>query len=252
MLNPMDMTGKTVLVTGASSGIGRATAVLLSHLGARVILVARSSEKLEQTFNQLSGSGHAIEPYDLADYERIPSWMREVVSRNNVLDGLVHSAGVQITSPLRVLDAHRVEELWRINVSASLWLAKGFRQKGVNNQGGAIVFLSSAMALIAGTGLAAYSASKGAVIALTRTLAVELAREHIRVNCIAPGLVKTEMFDEFASQMPPDALSVLERGYLLGFGETSDVSQSVAFLLAGTSRWITGSTLVVDGGLTVQ
>ena len=252
MLNPLDMTGKTILVTGASSGIGRATAVLLSQLGARVILVARSADNLEQTYQLLSGSGHAIEAYDLAEYEHIPTWIRAVVSRHGGLDGLVHSAGIQITAPLKVLDARRVEQLWRINVSASLWLAKGFRQKGVNNQGGSIVFLSSAIALIAGTGLAAYSASKGAVIALVRSLAVELAREHIRVNCVAPGLVKTEMFHEFAAQMPPDTLAALERGYLLGFGETSDVSHSIVFLLAGASRWITGSTLVVDGGLTVQ
>lgn len=252
MLNPLDLTGKTVLVTGASSGIGRDSAIQLSKLGAKVILVARTAHKLEETHQHLAGSGHAIEVYDLAEYEQIPVWMRAVASRHGSLDGLVHSAGLQITAPLKVLDASRVEQLWRINVSASLWLAKGFRQKGVGNSGGSIVLLSSAIALVAGTGLSAYSASKGAVVALVRSLAVELARENIRVNCVAPGLVKTEMFNEFAAQVPPEALSALEAKYLLGFGETSDVSNSISFLLAGTSRWITGSTLVVDGGLTVQ
>jgi len=142
--------------------------------------------------------------------------------------------------------------MWKVNVSAALCLAKGFRQRNVHNGGGGIVFLSSAIALVGGIGLAAYSASKGAILALTRSLAVELLREKIRVNCIAPGLIKTEMFDEFSSQLTPENLDALRKAYLLDFGDVGDVGVAAAYLLSDAARWTTGSALVVDGGLTSQ
>ena len=252
MLNPLDMTGRTILVTGASSGIGRATAILLSQLGARVVLVARSRDKLEQTLGQLEGTGHAVEPFDLSQYEGIPQWMKGLAGTHGLLDGLVHSAGVQITAPLKTLDAKQVEAMWRTNVSASLWLAKGYRQRGVNKPGGSVVFLSGAAALIGIGALTAYSASKGAVISLTRSLAMELARDGIRVNCIAPGLIKTEMFTEMSQSLSPESIDALEQKYPLGFGEPSDVANATAFLLAPAAKWITGIALVIDGGLTAQ
>lgn len=251
MLNPLDMTGRTILVTGASSGIGRETAILLSRLGARVILVARSREKLDQTLTQLEGTGHVAEPFDLSQYEGIPQWMKGVATKHALLDGLVHSAGIQITVPLKALDAKQVEDLWRLNVSASLWLAKGYRQRGVN-RGGSIVYLSSAAGRAGIAALSAYSASKGAVIALTRSLAMELCREGIRVNCIAPALVKTEMYDDFVKGLTPEFLQALERDHPLGFGTPTDIANAIAFLLAPTGRWITGTVMVVDGGRTAH
>jgi NAD(P)-dependent dehydrogenase (short-subunit alcohol dehydrogenase family) len=251
MLNPLDMSGRTVLVTGASSGIGRETAILLSRLGGRVILVARRREKLEQTLSELEGSGHAIEPFDLIQYEGIPRWMKSLAAKTGRLDGVVHCAGIQITKTLKMLEAREVEDLWRLNVSASLWLAKGYRQRGVNS-GGSIVYLSSAAGLAGIAALSAYSASKGAVISLTRSLAMELCREHIRVNCVAPTLVRTEMYDEFVKGLAPEFLQALEREHPLGFGIPADVANAIAFLLAGTGRWITGTVLVVDGGRTAH
>jgi len=251
-VNPLDMAGRTILVTGASSGIGRESAILLSRLGARVILVARSCQKLEQTLRRLEGTGHAIEQFDLSQYEVIPQWMRSLAGTHGLLDGLVHSAGVQITAPLKTLDARQVETMWRINVTAGIWLAKGFRQRGVNIRGGSIVLLSSAAANIGIPALSAYSASKGAVIASTRSLAMELVREGIRVNCVAPGYVKTEMTNESAEALTEERLAEIEGNHPLGLGEPIDVANSVAFLLSPASRWITGSTLVVDGGLTAH
>ena len=252
MLNPLDMTGKTILVTGASSGIGRATAILLSQLGARVILVARNPENLARTLSQLVGDSHVVEPFDLSQYEGIPPWMRGLAGTHGLLDGLVHSAGIQMTAPLKALDAAQVENLWCINVSASLWLAKGYRQRGVNAGGGSIVLLSAAAGLIGAPAIAAYSASKGAVIALTRSLAMELARERIRVNCIAPGLVRSELYDEIAKQLTPEDLAAKERGQVLGLGQPADVAYAAIYLLSSASRWITGTALVVDGGVTAK
>ena len=169
-----------------------------------------------------------------------------------LLDGLVHSAGIQITAPLKVLDSHQVETLWRTNVLASLWLAKGFRQKGVNHLGGSMVFLSSTAGLVGHPALSAYSASKGAVIALTRSLAIELAREHIRVNCIAPGMVETEMLEEVRGIVTAENLAAIEKEHPLGFGKPTDVATAAAYLLSPAAKWITGTTLVVDGGYTAH
>jgi 3-oxoacyl-[acyl-carrier protein] reductase len=252
VLNPFDMSERTILVTGASSGIGRETSLLLSKLNARVILVARNQSKIQETLDCMENSGHVAAPFDLSNYERIPQWLRGITDLHGQIDGLVHSAGVQITAPLNTIEASIVEDLWKINVSASLWLAKGFRQRKVNNSGGSLVFLSSAAALKGGAALSAYSASKGAIIALTRALAVELSRDKIRVNSIAPGLVKTEMYNSFAMQVPAEHLAKMESEYLLGFGEAIDPAMAAVFLLSSASRWITGTTLVVDGGLTAQ
>ena len=252
MLNPLDLTGRTILVTGASSGLGRESSIILSRLGARIILVARSQERLEETRQQLEGSEHVIAPYDLNAYEEIPGWMRTLAGHHGLLDGLVHSAGLQITAPLKTMDAKQVEQLWRVNVSAALWLAKGYRQRGVNNSGGSIVFLSSVAGIAGQPALSAYAGSKGAVISMTRALALELARERIRVNCIAPGYVTTKMAQEFGERITEEHLAAIEKGFPLGFGEAIDVAYAVSYLLSTAAKWITGTTLVVDGGFTAH
>src|ERR1039458_8320588 len=193
MMNPMDLTGQTILVTGASSGIGRETARLISQLGAHVVLVGRNEERLAETLRSLDGDGHSAEPFDLCLTDEIPRWLKTISASSGLLHGLVHSAGIHKLRPLRVLSSQTVEDVMRINVGAAIGHAKGFCQEGVCAPGGSIVLLSSVTGLTGQAGLAAYAASKGAIVALTRALAVELAGERIRVNCVAPGLVTTEM-----------------------------------------------------------
>jgi len=248
----MDLTGQTVLVTGASSGIGRETARLISQLGGHVVLVGRNEERLAATLRSLDGDGHRVEAFDLSSADEIPRWLKSISASSGPLHGLVHSAGIIKLRPLRTLTSQTVEDLMAINVKAAISLAKGFCQKNVHAPSASIVFLSSVTGLTGQAGLAAYAASKGAIIALTRALAVELAGERIRVNCVAPGLVTTEMGQAQLGLLTPEQGAVLEAMHLLGFGSARDVSYAIAFLLAGTARWITGTVLVVDGGYTAH
>jgi NAD(P)-dependent dehydrogenase (short-subunit alcohol dehydrogenase family) len=252
MVNPMDLSDRVVLVTGASSGIGRDTAILLSELGARLVLTGRDSGRLNHTFSELAGRGHAIEPFDLGTAEQIPNWVKSVTSKVGPLGGIVHCAGIHSLRPLKILDAAKFEEVQRIHVTASMMLAKGFRQKGCCILGASIVFLSSVAGLVGQPSIAAYAASKSAVLGLTRCLALELASEQIRVNCVAPAMVKTEMAEQLFNSLSPEQIRSIEQTHPLGIGRPRDVSNATAFLLSGAARWITGSVLVVDGGFTAQ
>lgn len=246
-VNPLDLSGRTILVTGASSGIGRETAILLSQLGAKLILVARDAERLQQTRAALTGGGHHIEPFDLNDLDAIPAWMKELAARLGALSGLVHSAGVYQMTPLRTVTAAGIDDVLRINLHAAVMLAKGFRQKGCHAGGGSLVLLSSVAGLRGHAGLAAYTASKAALVGVARSMAMELAREDIRVNCVAPGLVATEMSSDVEAQTVGE-IGEIERAHPLGLGKPRDVANGIAFLLSEAARWITGTTISIDGG----
>jgi NAD(P)-dependent dehydrogenase (short-subunit alcohol dehydrogenase family) len=253
MLNPMDMTNRTVLVTGASSGIGRETSVLLSQLGARVVLVARNVDRLQETAARLEGTGHCIESVDLTQQvDDIPAWLKRLAADVGPLHGLVHSAGTQITRPVRFQTNADVDSLMRINLNAVFGLAKGFRQKGVCTADGRLVLLSSVMGLVGQATVTAYAASKGALIALTKSLAMEFARDGLRVNCVAPAHVKTEMAETLQDALTDEQFEAIKAMHPLGIGTPLDVAYAIAFLLADTGRWITGTTLVVDGGYTAH
>ncbi len=251
--HPMDLGGRLVLVTGASSGIGRETAVFLSECNARIILTARDRERLEQTATLLNAIGHRIEVRDLtADTDEIPQWIKRVCEETGPLHGLVHCAGVHSASPLRSLTAEKLQSVIQINVAAALMLAKGFRQKGCSKTGSSIVFVSSVAGLVGEPGVTAYAASKAALIGLARSLAMELASQGIRVNCVAPGFVKTEMSDRLREVWTPEQFQALGAKHPLGLGTPRDVAHGIGFLLAETGRWITGATLPIDGGYTAH
>jgi NAD(P)-dependent dehydrogenase (short-subunit alcohol dehydrogenase family) len=249
MINPLGMQGRTVLVTGASSGLGRETAILLSELNARLVLSGRSRDRLEETLSQMSGEGHRIEPFDLNETDAIPDWIKRIVTEIGPLGGLVHSAGVVTTLPVQAASTARIESLMRTNVTSAFMLVKGFRQSGCALRGSGIVLLSSVMGTVGAPGRSIYSASKAALIGFSRSAALELAASGLRINCVAPAVVDTEMTQR-AGEMTQteeqhEAMRLL---HPLGFGRPRDVAHAVAFLLADTGRWITGTTLVVDGG----
>src|ERR1039458_3448625 len=249
---PMSLTRSTILVTGASSGIGRETAILLSSLNARVVLVGRNRERLGQTLSGLSGEGHRIAEFDLGRTEEIPQWFRSLASDMGPINGLVHAAGKQLTMPVRFVTSQATDELLRTNLSSAIMLVRAFCQKNCHTATSSVVFISSVVGLVGRSGTAVYSASKAALIGLSKSLAVELAPERIRVNCIAPAFVQTKLLDEVRETLTPEQFMALEELHPLGFGTARDIANAVAFLLAGTARWITGSTLVVDGGYSAR
>lgn len=251
-MNPMELFGKRIMVTGASSGIGRATSVILSQLGARVVLVGRNRDRLSQSLGMLEGSGHDIEVFDLTATDELPDWMKAIAQANGRMSGVAHCAGAQTVVPLRMLKTKHVDELFRINLVSAILLAKAFRQKAVNDSGGALVFVSSVMGEVGTPGRAVYSASKGGLHALTKSLAVELSKDAIRVNCVAPGAVATEMVEEAKATLGEARLEEIAKLHPLGIGAPQDVANMIAFLIADTGRWITGAIQFVDGGYTAQ
>jgi NAD(P)-dependent dehydrogenase (short-subunit alcohol dehydrogenase family) len=247
-MNPMDLAGRSILVTGASSGIGRETALLLSQLNARVVLAARNQERLDETLRSLQGEGHVVAPFDLRAIEGIPEWFNSVAASAGPLHGLVHSAGIATILPLHAITPAKLDDLMRVNFTAGFMLARALRRRGCAAPDASVVFVSSVAAFRSDAGQSIYSASKAALGGLTKALAVELAPQRIRVNCVAPGFVESEMLEQSRQIWTPEQFQAVQAAHPLGLGAVRDVAHAIAFLLADTGRWITGTTLIVDGG----
>jgi 3-oxoacyl-[acyl-carrier protein] reductase len=254
MLNPpfATLAKKTILITGASSGIGRATAFEASRQGATVLALGRDVGRLSDLGEGLGGRPHHLIEFDLTDADAIPAMVKDLSIQFGRLDGLVHSAGIHSAMPLRGVNAVGIDQLLHANVTTGFLLAKALRHKQVRAATPSIVFLSSAAGLVGQSGVSAYSASKGAVIAATKSLAVELARDQIRVNCVCPGVVMTSMTQSLRETVGEVSFSQIEAAHPLGLGTPEDVAQAIVFLLSDSARWITGTALSVDGGYTAQ
>jgi 3-oxoacyl-[acyl-carrier protein] reductase len=239
---------KTALVTGASSGIGMEISRELARRGAHVILVARREELLARLAEQIIGEGGRATPMpcDVTDESAVNALAQQVKERFGHLHLLVNNAGKELLRPLQVSKPQAVREVMEVNVMAVVEVTRVLL--GLIHHGGAIINMASAVGLVGTSGLAVYAASKGAVIALTRALAKELAGRRIRVNAVAPGMVKTEMADRLLNKLTAGQVAELEAAHPLGFGSPKDVALGVAFLGSDDAAWITGHTLVIDGG----
>jgi NAD(P)-dependent dehydrogenase (short-subunit alcohol dehydrogenase family) len=251
--NPLDIRGRKYLVTGAASGIGRVTSVLLSKLGAKLILVDIDLEGLEKT-KSLCTASEVILKLDLANPNTFKEEIYSVIPAFGKIHGFVHLAGVPYVSPLKTVNYDRAQDVFKINTYAAIELAKVFSSKRVySGEQGAIVLISSVYGLVGSAANVGYAMSKGALQSATKALAIELAPKHIRVNCIAPGFVRTEMMDKVSSSFSSDDyLNNLKKLHPLGIGEPIDVSNTIAFLLSDMAKWITGTIISVDGGFTAQ
>ena len=250
--NPLDLTGKRFLITGAGSGIGRATAILLSKLDASLILVDIDEKGLEQTTSQCSKETKAL-TFDLRDTTGIKQILTKLCMETGVINGFVHLAGIPYISPLKSINEEKYLEVLQINTIAGLELAKAFAHRKISGEeNGSIVFVSSVYALVGSAANVAYAMSKAALHGITKSLAIELAPKKIRVNCIAPGFVKTNMLKETGRLFSANRDELLESLHPLGLGEADDVAYACAFLLSHAGKWITGSIMNVDGGFTAK
>jgi NAD(P)-dependent dehydrogenase (short-subunit alcohol dehydrogenase family) len=252
MVNLVDLSDRHILITGASGGLGHDTALLLAQLGARLTLVGRDAERLNQSLGELEGNAHRAIACDLCNFDEIPELINRSVDGLGPLDGLVHCAGIQIMRPLSMLTASQLDQTFKLNVYAALGLVKALALPGQFRKPASCVLLASVMGIVGQPVQSAYSASKGALVAMAKSLAVELARQQIRVNCIAPSLVAAGMGLAIEKNLTPEQFEKVVQMHPLGIGRGSDVASAVAFLLSDAARWITGTTLVVDGGYTAQ
>jgi len=251
--SPMGMPNRRILVTGAASGIGRSTAVLLSRLGAKVACADIDQAGIDETMGLLEGHGHTPWQVDFKNIHAVGDWLAALAGSFGALHGFVHAAGIPAPVPLKALSIEKWREVFLVNTEAALVLAKAFPSRRVYaGESGSIVFISSVMAQVGSPGAAAYSLSKAALDGVMRSLALELAPRKIRVNCVAPGFVRTPMFQRVERLWTEEQRARVEALHPLGLGQPEDVANAIAFLLADSARWITGSVLVVDGGYTAQ
>lgn len=250
MFNPFDLSGKVVVVTGASSGIGAQCAIDCSRMGAKVVLIGRNEERLQQTLSSCDNPDqHLVVSYDLTDYAGLSGMIKDVVSVIGRIDGLINCAGISTTLPLNAAKKETLEQYFDANVYSAYFLSKECSKKSViSDKGLSIIFLSSVMGHAGENGKSIYSMTKGALISGMRSLAVELAKKNVRVNCISPGCIITPINENLPHISDPDKRAILEGQHLLGLGRVTDISNACIYLLSDAARWVTGTTLVVDGG----
>jgi len=246
--NPYSLTGKCILVTGASSGIGRATAVECSKMGARLILTARNEERLKETLNQLHGTGHEYRVCDLYDAESI----KQMADALPEIQGLVNNAGYSQTLPVQFINEKSYRDLLQVNTMAPIMLLSILVKKKRLKAGSSVVFTGSVSGLgKTSPGNTMYASSKGAIIAFAMGAAKELAEKHIRVNTVCPGMVETNIISNLSvsqEQLDADRLSFPLKRY----GKPEEVAWAIIYLLSDAAAWVTGTNLLIDGGRSLK
>ena len=247
MYNPFTLENKTVLVTGASSGIGKATAIECSRLGAKVVVTGRNEERLNQTLAELEGNGHLAIVADLTSDDGV----NELVEQCPKIDGLVNNAGATVTVPVQFISRENLEGLLQVNTIAPILLFQRLMKAKKLGKGASIVFTASISGLCcAGLGNSLYSTSKAAIGGFVKNAALELAGKNIRVNAVCPGMIDTHILD--AGVVGADDLERERQKYpMKRFGKPEEVAWSIIYLLSDASSFTTGSTLVMDGGFTL-
>lgn len=242
MNNPFSLADKTILVTGASSGIGRGIAVACARMGANVIITARNLVRLQETLAAMPGNGHTIIVADLTDNLQC----QQLVEQLPALDGLVHCAGVGSRVPCKNIEQSDIDYVMQPNFMAPVLLQTELLSAKKITKSASIVFIASRAAKMPSVGNAVYSASKGAIISYAKCLALELAPRKVRVNCICPAMVWTDLALTGASR---EQLEEAEQRYpLKRYGQPEDVAYLAVYMLSDVSSWMTGSCVDITGG----
>jgi len=244
--NPFSLEGKTVLITGASSGIGRATAIECSRMGAKCVITGRDSGRLQETFESLDGEGHCQIIADIATQKGIDKLAEE----SPAVDGLVNNAGVVASVPVSSYKQEALDFVFQTNAFAPMLIIKAFLKKRKLMAGGVIVFTSSIASSFTVAGNGIYGASKAAVTTFMKQCALELAPLKIRANAVLPGMVDTRLIhggNVSEADLERDMLR-----YPLGrYGKPEEIAYGIVYLLSDASAWTTGTSLVIDGGVTI-
>lgn len=247
MFNPYSLAGKTILVTGASSGIGRATAIVCSRLGAKVFITGRKEGRLRETASLLEGEGHSILVEDLSNGDGV----RSLADRVGGLDGLVNNAGITDVLPVEFVTEDKLDHLLAVNTKAPILLTTELMKGRKLKKGASIVFTSSiAGNIIAFPANSMYAASKAALSGYVKAAALELARRRIRVNAVCPGMIQTNIMGDAITeeQLQEDA----KKYPLKRYGKPEEVAYAIAYLLSDAASFVTGTNLVIDGGYSIQ
>lgn len=244
--NPYSLVGKTILITGASSGIGRATAIECSKLGATCIITGRNEERLNETLAQMVGEGHQVIVADIATQEGIDS----LVEYSPSIDGLVNNAGIAKERPIKFYKQDDLNKIFQTNAFAPMLIVKSYLKKKKLKENGAVVFVSSIAAFSSDYGNGIYGSSKAALMAYMHYSARELAAKKIRANSIHPGMVETPLIRAGAFS-EADLQKDMARYPLGRYGKPEEVAHAIIYLLSDASAWVTGTSLTIDGGISL-
>lgn len=242
--NPFSLKGKTVLITGASSGIGRETAIICSKMGATVVITGRNEGRLKETFDNLEGDCNLSIAADLTDSEAIDILVRKLPG----LTGVVHCAGIGDRSILKMVKEKDIAKVMRINFESPVLLQKALLKKKKLDNSSSIVFVASRAPFAPTVGNGIYAASKGALIAYAKVLGLEVANQLMRVNCVCPAMVWTELVERDAALTGTDYHEAEKAYPLKRYGHPDDVANLIVYLLSDASSWMTGSSIDITGG----
>lgn len=240
------ISGKKYLVTGASSGIGQAAAILISKLGGRVVLNGRNEERLKQTYSQMEGAGHCIMPFDLTELDKIKKYVKECIDIDGVrFDGMVFSTGIGGGTPIRMEKLENLKNMMEVSFYPYFVLLREFSSRRVLNDNSSIVAVSSSCVLWPGKSQVSYASSKAALDLSSQIAAKEFLSRKIRVNTVRPVALKSMMTDIYFSQASEEELQMV---YPLGVLDANDVANSIVFLLSSMSSKITGQNIFLTAG----
>ena len=253
MNNPFSLESKNIVITGASSGIGRQCAISCSLMGANIVLIARNEERLKETCGHLDNGNHLYFSQDITEYNKIESVISETVSKLGKIHGFIHSAGIEMTLPLKMMKPEYYEKLFSTNVISGFEIAKIMSKRNyLDNYGASFVFISSIMGILGQSGKVGYCSSKGALISGMKAMALELYSKNIRVNCVSPAIVETDMTKKLFENISEDSKNEISKMHPMGFGKPEDVANACIYLLSDASKWVTGTNLIVDGGYSAR